>query len=411
MAIRDPDRRATRRSTTARSHGIGHYFGGGWTPEEKERFAKLLPHERMLAAFDGDAIVGGAGVFPFELTIPGGRLPCAGVTVVGVLPTHRRQGILGRMMRAQLDDIRERGEPLAALWASEETIYGRFGYGLAVAGRDGAGDRASTPSCSPDLPRLDGTTRGSSGHEEALADLPAHLRPRPAHDARGSSRARGTGGSCASSTTARSDGVERASSTACCSRSTAGRPAMRSTGSSSSSRMREREPGARDRGDRRLARRNPRALALPARDRLGATRSSCDLLPADHPLFLLVQRPNHLNWKVFDGLWLRLVDVGAALSAPVARGRRSHHVRHLARPDVPGERRHLDARSRRGRPLAPPPRRPARRAGARVGLPRRLHVRRPGARRPRRGGRRRGGIARADALFRVDAKPWCPEIF
>src|SRR5580765_8392913 len=113
-------------------HGIGHYFGGGWTPEEKERFAKLLPHERLLAAFDGDAIIGGAGAFPFELTIPGGRLPCAGVTVVGVLPTHRRRGILGRMMRAQLDGIRASGEPLAALWASEETIYGRFGYGLAA---------------------------------------------------------------------------------------------------------------------------------------------------------------------------------------------------------------------------------------------------------------------------------------
>ena len=76
----------------------------------------------MHGVWDGDRIVGGAGAFPFELTSPGGVVDCAGVTVVGVLPTHRRRGILTAMMRAQLEDIRERGEPVAALWASEEVI-------------------------------------------------------------------------------------------------------------------------------------------------------------------------------------------------------------------------------------------------------------------------------------------------
>jgi predicted acetyltransferase len=111
---------------------IGHYFGG-WPPDEEaaQRFSANLPLERVHATFDGDRIVGGAGAFPFELTVPGGRVRCAGVTVVGVLPTHRRRGILTAMMRAQLDDVRERGEPVAALWASEEVIYRRFGYGLA----------------------------------------------------------------------------------------------------------------------------------------------------------------------------------------------------------------------------------------------------------------------------------------
>ena len=70
------------------------------------------------------------GIFSFELTIPGGVLPAAGVTIVGVHPTHRRRGILRRMMRLQLDAIHERGEPLAILWASEGSIYQRFGYGL-----------------------------------------------------------------------------------------------------------------------------------------------------------------------------------------------------------------------------------------------------------------------------------------
>jgi predicted acetyltransferase len=59
-------------------------------------------------------------------------VPAAGVTWVGVLPTHRRRGILTELMRRQLDDVHERGEPLAILWASEAPIYGRFGYGVAA---------------------------------------------------------------------------------------------------------------------------------------------------------------------------------------------------------------------------------------------------------------------------------------
>ena len=110
---------------------ISHYFGGGPDDERAERFSKVLPLERMHAAFDGDRIVGGAGAFPFRLTVPGGQDACGGVTVVGVLPTHRRRGVLTAMMRAQLEDVRGRGEPVAALWASEEVIYRRFGYGAA----------------------------------------------------------------------------------------------------------------------------------------------------------------------------------------------------------------------------------------------------------------------------------------
>ena len=112
---------------------ISHYFGQAEPDLERtERFARAgMSLERMHAAWEDGRIIGGAGAFAFELTVPGGILPCGGVTVVGVLPTHRRRGVLRAMMRAQLDDIRERGEPLATLWASEETIYGRFGYGLA----------------------------------------------------------------------------------------------------------------------------------------------------------------------------------------------------------------------------------------------------------------------------------------
>src|SRR5919204_6576537 len=111
---------------------IGQYFGA--EPLTDDRFARItrvLPLERMHAAFENGRVVGGAAAFPFELSVPGGIVRCSGVSIVGVYPTHRRRGGLRALMRAQLDAVHERGEPLAALWASEETIYGRFGYGLA----------------------------------------------------------------------------------------------------------------------------------------------------------------------------------------------------------------------------------------------------------------------------------------
>ena len=111
---------------------IGQYFGQEPNAEKEERFARLLPTERMHAAWDDGQIVGGTGAIPFRMSVPGGTVQCAGTTVVGVAPTHRRRGVLRAMMRAHLDDANERGEPLAALWASEETIYGRFGYGRAA---------------------------------------------------------------------------------------------------------------------------------------------------------------------------------------------------------------------------------------------------------------------------------------
>src|SRR5436305_3316841 len=111
-------------------YGIGQYFGPPATEEQLERFTTMMPFERLHAAYEGDEIIGGAGAFPFELSVPGGAsLACAGVTIVGVYPTHRRRGALRAMMDVQLRDIYERGESIASLWASEETIYGRFGYG------------------------------------------------------------------------------------------------------------------------------------------------------------------------------------------------------------------------------------------------------------------------------------------
>ncbi|POX53535.1 GNAT family N-acetyltransferase [Streptomyces sp. Ru71] len=109
-------------------------FGGATeSDEERALWRELTEYDRCLAAWEGGAVVGTAGAFSFRMTVPGGApVPAAGVTMVSVAATHRRRGVLTSMMRRQLEDVRRRGEPLAVLCASEPAIYGRFGYGAAT---------------------------------------------------------------------------------------------------------------------------------------------------------------------------------------------------------------------------------------------------------------------------------------
>ncbi|MER7463365.1 GNAT family N-acetyltransferase [Streptomyces sp. NPDC097981] len=101
--------------------------GGGvfWSAYEMDR--------NLLAVTADGRPVGTAGAYSFELTLPGEILvPTSGVTAVGVLPSHRRRGVLTAMMRHQLAALRARGECLSVLLASEALIYRRFGYGPAT---------------------------------------------------------------------------------------------------------------------------------------------------------------------------------------------------------------------------------------------------------------------------------------
>jgi predicted acetyltransferase len=115
-----------------------HSFNSGPAPAARwPRLRRQFEAERSLAAFDpglpaGLGLVGTTGVYSFQLAVPGAVLPVAGVTAVSVLPTHRRRGILRSLMTRQIADIAARGdEPIAALWASETPLYGRYGYGRA----------------------------------------------------------------------------------------------------------------------------------------------------------------------------------------------------------------------------------------------------------------------------------------
>jgi predicted acetyltransferase len=128
VEIRNPSEDELRAAMRAGEAAFGEEQHEG----EFERFSKMLPRDRWFAAYDGDRPVGTTTSFPFQLTVPGGELAAGGVTWVGVLPSHRRRGILRELMQQQLEDLRDRGEPLAILYASEPLIYGRFGYGVAA---------------------------------------------------------------------------------------------------------------------------------------------------------------------------------------------------------------------------------------------------------------------------------------
>jgi predicted acetyltransferase len=112
---------------------LGRAFADDYRPDSPDPDQIVFEPERNLIFTEGGRVVANAGVYTRDLTIPGSVVPAAHVTLVGVHPTYRRRGLLTRMMHRQLREVREDGrESLAVVWASEGRIYPRFGYGLAT---------------------------------------------------------------------------------------------------------------------------------------------------------------------------------------------------------------------------------------------------------------------------------------
>ncbi|KOU15077.1 GNAT family N-acetyltransferase [Streptomyces sp. WM6368] len=102
--------------------------------EVREKHHALLASCDRIGAYDGAALVGFMAAHDFRLSVPGADLPCPGLTFVCVAPTHRRRGVLTGLMERMLRRTAAAAGPIAALWASEAAIYGRFGYGSATTG-------------------------------------------------------------------------------------------------------------------------------------------------------------------------------------------------------------------------------------------------------------------------------------
>ena len=381
----------------------------GLAPPPPERFAvvRSLPElDLLLGAHDGDAVVGSAGSYTFDLTVPGGvAVETAGLTMVGVLPTHRRRGILREMMRCHLDHAHRRGQAVAALYASQGAIYGRYGYGMAALRGEIEIATHRAAFAHPTDPV--GAVR-LVGEAEAVAAFPlVHERVRLSRPGMLS----------------RSEGWWRARRTLDPDWLRAGRPPLQRALLAIDGRpaayalYRFTAPyGHRSQegtvdvvealGDSPAA---MRAIWRYLLDLDLITSLRAYELPVDHPLLFLLADPRALGMRLADGVWVRLVDVEAALSrrgygegAPLVievedafcpwnqgRYRLAGGVaeRTSAEADLA-----LDVQALGSAYLGAFGFTQLAQAGRVVEL-------------------RQGALRRADALFRGDRAPWCPEIF
>jgi len=385
---------------------IWHYFGRSTpTDDQIERVGRVLPLDRVHGAWEGGRAVGGASALPFVLTVPGGRLRAAGITAVGVLPTHRRRGVLSALMRAQLDDCRRRGEPVAYLWATEDTIYGRFGYGLASLSGEIEIARERTAYHSTPAPSGDATLMALEEAEALVAPVyervaaatpgmfartPAWWQARVLDDPEWRRAGGGQlqcvvlelgGGLGAYALYRVNFGSDRGIPTGAV-------DVIEAMGDSPES---------------------TRAIWRYLLDIDWTARVKGRFLPLDHPLFLLLAEPRRLRFNVRDGLWVRLVDVGAALSARSYTARDSVviEVADLFCPWNEGRWRVSESGAEPTRSEAELQCDVTALGSVYLGgftwtqLARALRVEERSA----------GAIARADALFRTAIAPWCPEMF
>jgi predicted acetyltransferase len=318
---------------------------------------------------------------------------------VGVLPTHRRRGALTKLMRRQLADAHERGEALAMLYASEGDIYGRFGYGLAsLAGHMELPKEHAVLWDDEPL----GEARLLDSEEEALEVLPpVYDRVQPEtvgmltrtpdwwRVRRFSTRQGGTQMRVVIELDGRPEAyaLYRFDFAARHMISQATVDVYEALGTS------------------------PRALAAIWRYLLGidwVARIDASWLPLDHPLFLWLREPRRMDFEVGEALWVRLVDVGAALAA---RGLADGAIVLDVRDEFCSWN---QARWRVANGAVD-------RTTAEADL--RLDVSALGSvylggftfdqlrRAERLEELKEGAVTRADELFRTERQPWCPELF
>jgi predicted acetyltransferase len=276
-------------------------------------FLARLERGRTLAAFDGDTIVGGTGVFSFHMRVPGAMAAVAGVSLVAVLPSHRRQGLLSALMRRQLADVSERGEAVAVLFSSESGIYGRYGYGRAswhAAYRLQRGEGTLAPGVPTDpglrlriVEPLSVRTELAQVYDLALAERPGlYARTEPWWDRL--------------LTDLHSDG-ESSRQTRCVLAEGASGPRGYAVFTSTE---RWDEDAGLPEGVLEVSEAiatDPAATAalwgdLLSRDLISEFRAR--MRPVDDPLLYLLADPRRVRSLVSDGLWVRLVDVSSALA-------------------------------------------------------------------------------------------------
>ncbi len=384
---------------------VWHYFGGAPTPQDGNRFAPFITPERAYAARENGVIVGGCASFPLEMSVPGDTVKAAGVTTVGVMPTHRRRGILRRMMRAQLDDIHARGETVAALWASEDTIYGQFGYGMASLSGNIDVPRSANAFAQPNASRATFQILGETEALAPFAQVYERVRPQQPgmirrsdewwqHRRLADPESRRQGGGVLNRALLSYDGEPMAYALY--------RVHQQLDGGTTTGYVNVIEAvGAGTEATRDIWR------FVFDIDWVASTKAM--VLPLDHPLFFLLARPREMKFLIHDGLWIRLVDVPAAIAAR-RRGEGDPVVIEVADS-------FCNWNEGRWRLSSAGAERTTKDAELACDVTALGSVYLGGFtfRQLERAGRvtelRAGAAARADALLPPDGAPWCPEIF
>ncbi len=369
--------------------------------------------DREFGAYEGKRIVGAAGAYSVQMTVPGGgSIPTAAVTDITVLPTHRRLGIATALVRDQLERVRDRGETAAALWASESIIYGRWGYGMAIQHEMAAIDTRHTRFAYQ--PQASGRIRFVDA-DEAMSIFPGiweRARPQwPGFMTRKTSFWERNIRDIDHSKTTGEGGPFFA--------------VYAESGSDDGFVMyRTRYGVADDTGHDEQD--DGRTVAveqlLPTTAAAHAAlwrycfdidlfwRASFEMMPVDDPLWWMLEDPRRLKRIPYDAIWLRLVDVPAALSNRryASTGRLVIEVDDEFCPWA-GGRFELDS-SEDGAGCKPTRKAPdlsmsaADLAAAYLGGTRFT----PMARAARVEERSGGSLQRADAMFAADRAPWCP---
>jgi predicted acetyltransferase len=377
-------------------------FHADMHPVDADRWERVLEPERTLAVRDNGRIVAGTGIFSRRLAVPGGEVPLAAVTLVGVQPTHRRRGVMSALMRRQLADVHEAGrEPVAALWASEPIIYGRFGYGLgayvAHLGVEIRSARLRSPSDARVelLPPADALPRIRAIHDAVWPTVPGMIDrdgpwwedriEDPEHDREGAEPLRAV---------VAEDGYALYS-------------VKRDWG--------EDGPASQVNVLEALAT-TPAGEAAIWSFLLGldlTRRLNWELAPADHPLLHMVANAAHVRMALGYGLWVRLVDVPKALAARTY-AQPFEVVLEVADEVCPWNAGRWalrwDGETATSAPTALPAALelgPSELGAAYLGGTRLATLARAGRVKELRG----GAIAAANRAFAGDRAPWCPEIF
>ena len=290
---------------------IWHYLGPAPPDERFASMARILAPHRAYGAWDRGRIVGGSGALPLDLTVPGGRVKAAGLTVVGVLPTHRRRGTLRALMRHQLDACHARAEPVAYLWASDERIYGRFGFGLASVATAIELPQDHSAYAGPNGPPGDALLVPLDAAESLLAPIYARVA-----DATPGMFARSPDWWQSRTLTDPEWRRQGRGHLQCVVMEFDHRPVAyalyRVNATFTHGIATGRVEVIEALGDSPHA---TRAIWRYLLDIDLTSRTTAELLPFDHPLLLMIAEPRRLRMNIRDGTWVRLVDIGAALSA------------------------------------------------------------------------------------------------